>query len=160
MLAVFCVDKTKMLQEEVEAERKERHSSPRHSHGDSPYLGRSSNRSKGNWLAWAGCGLFVLIVVPLAPWETLLCLSPCPPTLFVFLFDCIHVPFLDLVALLAVVFVSVCTLDFLSGFVGSSHLGFASFISFDVAGDVGDLKGGVSFVGSLRGFFAGFCKRN
>ena len=63
-------------------------------------------------------------------------------------------------ALLAVVFVSVCSLDFLSGFVGSSHLGFVSFISFDVAGDLGDLKGGFSFLGSLRSFFAGFCKWN
>ncbi|XP_076469532.1 uncharacterized protein LOC143299908 isoform X2 [Babylonia areolata] len=42
-------NKIKVLQEEVEAERKER---PRHSHGDSPsYLGRSSNRSKAEFLA-------------------------------------------------------------------------------------------------------------
>ena len=46
-VAGVCVDKAKVLQEELEAERRERHPSPRHSHGDSPYLGRSSNRSKG-----------------------------------------------------------------------------------------------------------------
>lgn len=87
MLAVFCVDKAKVLQEEVEAERKERHSSPRHSHGDSPYLGRSSNRSKGNWLVWAGCGLFVLVLVPPSLLGNPFCVSPraLPPFLLSFL---------------------------------------------------------------------------
>ncbi|KAK7102859.1 hypothetical protein V1264_021023 [Littorina saxatilis] len=39
-------NKAKVLQEELDSERKERHPSPRNTHGDSPYSQRSSNRSK------------------------------------------------------------------------------------------------------------------
>ncbi|XP_025107435.1 sarcolemmal membrane-associated protein-like isoform X2 [Pomacea canaliculata] len=39
-------NKAKHLQEELEAEKKERHATARHSHGESPYTGRQSARSK------------------------------------------------------------------------------------------------------------------
>ncbi|XP_070193509.1 sarcolemmal membrane-associated protein-like isoform X9 [Littorina saxatilis] len=44
-------NKAKVLQEELDSERKERHPSPRNTHGDSPYSQRSSNRSKAEFLA-------------------------------------------------------------------------------------------------------------
>ena len=118
-VAGVCVDKTKVLQEEVEAERKERHSSPRHSHGDSPYLGRSSNRSKGNKksglavVSCPSCGahLFLGRTFYFSPLP-----SHCP---FDFLF---YVrTFLDLVAL-QFMFCSTCTSDFLLWFILSSLL--------------------------------------
>lgn len=149
-----------MLQEEVEAERKERHSSPRHSHGDSPYLGRSSNRSKGNWLAWAGCGLFVLVVVPLVPWETLLCLSPCPPTLFLFLFDVYTYLFL-IWWHFWLLFLCLCVpWVFFQGSLVLPILGLPALSALTLQGILGIWKGSFPFGCLSMVSFAGFCERN